>query len=80
MFSRAEGQQPEMLGRRRWNDVSVVERGGRCQKIVDLGDRSAAIVSGPRYTTGIIVELCMGMGILSREWEWRIFLYVKNSH
>ena len=22
----------------------------------------------------------MGMGILSREWEWRIFLYVKNSH
>ena len=22
----------------------------------------------------------MGMGILSREWEWRILLYVKNSH
>ena len=36
--SRAVGQQPEMLGCRRWNDVLVVDRGGRCQKIGDLDD------------------------------------------
>ena len=34
--------------------------------------------NGNRF--GLWTGMGMGMGKLSREWEWRIFLYVKNSH
>jgi len=33
--SRAVGQQPEMLSRRQWNDVTMVEWGGGCQRVGD---------------------------------------------